>query len=703
MSPARQPRPLPRAPVLLGPYLLDWGRLRLDSPGASVKLTPKAGAVLALLLRESGRTVSRNELFDHAWPGSHSSDDVLTQVMQELRRAFDDRQRTPGWIVTVPKLGYRWEGPPAVAPDALGPAPTISPAPRVPMRSRRVMLAGLAVIAALIAAFYALPRDAGIALDTLPLATPLLREPAQEFDPHLSADGKLLVYVRAQDTHFALRLRHLADGEETTLLETGDAVLGAARLSRALDAVAYLRRTATSCELHTITLVGNADRMIASDCPKSLPSSADWSADGTALYYTRAASGDTVAQRHPAIHRIELRSGVTQRISDAGRWFSVDLHPRISADGREVAFVRDGDGRNRVVLAPADGGDEREVPYALWPYRVEWDGDDFVLAMHGRTGLELWRGDRTGALQRPLAREGAGPGLSLSLAGRLVFERHRADDNLWRLDLLDPTAPPRQLTEETGSESSPRLSPDARSLAYLSDADGSFEVHVRDMVDGRRRQWSHLAPRVPLDLRWDPRGHRALLVVGTEEGKRLAMLQEDGSLATLPAALEALVPAQIEWDGTSGDLWIAAERDGRRELLRARAPTFARVELAVDGAVVSFGLREGQPVLLRPSGTGFETVDGTPATPTQAMAIPSDQWAWRADRIVQAVQRGGDNDARIMVSDAITGAELRRVELPLPQPPLGRHFELTDDTLFYSRRDRVESDLHELSDIGAMR
>jgi len=91
--------------------LIDWGRLVIVRHDATIKLTPKAAAVLQQLLSQPDVTVTRQALLDAVWPGTASSDEVLTQVIAELRRALEDPARQARYIATVPKLGYRWIGP----------------------------------------------------------------------------------------------------------------------------------------------------------------------------------------------------------------------------------------------------------------------------------------------------------------------------------------------------------------------------------------------------------------------------------------------------------------------------------------------------------------------------------------------------------------------------------------------------------------
>lgn len=88
-------------------YVLDLERGCLFLDGSEIVLRPKTFAVLRFLLENSGRLVSKDELFTAVWPNIAVTDDVLVQSVGELRRALaDDGQRL---IRTVPRRGYRFE------------------------------------------------------------------------------------------------------------------------------------------------------------------------------------------------------------------------------------------------------------------------------------------------------------------------------------------------------------------------------------------------------------------------------------------------------------------------------------------------------------------------------------------------------------------------------------------------------------------
>src|SRR5262249_10937244 len=55
-----------------------------------------------------GRLVTKAELRQHVWGGTHVSDTVLRVCVQEIRAALGDAAATPQYLETVEPEGYRW-------------------------------------------------------------------------------------------------------------------------------------------------------------------------------------------------------------------------------------------------------------------------------------------------------------------------------------------------------------------------------------------------------------------------------------------------------------------------------------------------------------------------------------------------------------------------------------------------------------------
>jgi DNA-binding winged helix-turn-helix (wHTH) protein len=103
----------------LGEWIIKPQRDCIERGEGVVHVKPKAMAVLEHLARSSGDVITRDELFDAVWPGGVVTDDVLTQSIVELRKAFGDSARHPHVIETIPRVGFRLV--PAVTPLNNGP------------------------------------------------------------------------------------------------------------------------------------------------------------------------------------------------------------------------------------------------------------------------------------------------------------------------------------------------------------------------------------------------------------------------------------------------------------------------------------------------------------------------------------------------------------------------------------------------------
>lgn len=79
----------------------------IHGQGKSTRVKPRSMAVLLCLADADGDVVDKNDLMDAVWGQSIVTDDVLTQSIVELRKAFDDHANHPKVIETIRKVGFR--------------------------------------------------------------------------------------------------------------------------------------------------------------------------------------------------------------------------------------------------------------------------------------------------------------------------------------------------------------------------------------------------------------------------------------------------------------------------------------------------------------------------------------------------------------------------------------------------------------------
>ena len=87
---------------------VDLAEFRVHKNGVSQKITPRSFEVLTYLLRNPGRVVEKQELFENIWRENFVSDNALTRVVREIRQVIGDDAGAPRYIETVPKRGYRF-------------------------------------------------------------------------------------------------------------------------------------------------------------------------------------------------------------------------------------------------------------------------------------------------------------------------------------------------------------------------------------------------------------------------------------------------------------------------------------------------------------------------------------------------------------------------------------------------------------------
>ena len=96
-----------RKRLSIGEWTVDPEADELSRGGATVRIEPKAMDVLMLLAARVGHVVTRDELLASAWPGVVVGDEALTQEINKLRKALGDNSRSPSYIDTIAKRGYR--------------------------------------------------------------------------------------------------------------------------------------------------------------------------------------------------------------------------------------------------------------------------------------------------------------------------------------------------------------------------------------------------------------------------------------------------------------------------------------------------------------------------------------------------------------------------------------------------------------------
>jgi DNA-binding response OmpR family regulator len=98
------------APLRLGDVVVDTSSRLVTRNGVPCPLTPKAYELLLALVRRSGAVVTRNELLKEVWGYSaFVTTRTVDSHVAELRRKIEADPANPRHVITVWKVGYRFE------------------------------------------------------------------------------------------------------------------------------------------------------------------------------------------------------------------------------------------------------------------------------------------------------------------------------------------------------------------------------------------------------------------------------------------------------------------------------------------------------------------------------------------------------------------------------------------------------------------
>lgn len=553
-----------------------------------LRVTPKSMGVLLALVEQAGRVVSRDALLAGVWPDTLPTNDVITQAITQLRKAFGEQRGNPRYIETIAKNGYRllaeveWLDsdagiePPqepaelAVAsfsPTIAGAPPAIDlPPPPQPAaagkRSRTkgaaLALAALTLMLLAASAMWWVQRTrqaSGIVQPSAAATTAPARSyqlitssPGFEIFPTLSPDASQVAYVVLPDgstggSRIVVQTTDQSQPRQLTEPPPGTWDSAPAWAPNGRE-IAFLRLVpGERCQVMAISLGGGAERELTRCAPQSRPSF-DWSPDSGSLVFSSLASGSGP----PGLRRFDLSTGQWRHLAYGATRRDVDHLPRYSPDGKWIAFIRNaplGD----LWRIPAEGGVAEPLTRQRAEFRGwDWtpDGKAIVFGRRVDGHTRLYRLDIASRSLQDFGVEDAQTPSIAAKADALAFVQRKPRFGIYRLP-LDPGegsdgAAAERLFASSGRDVLPAVSPDGGQLLFASDRSGDFGLWWGQLdrpdslrlIDGLHPESRHL----PV---WS-RDSRRALVVGTDNQGHFGLFEvqpENGQIAALPLPVKS--------------------------------------------------------------------------------------------------------------------------------------------------------------------
>ncbi|WP_238345778.1 winged helix-turn-helix domain-containing protein [Luteimonas saliphila] len=620
--------------------------------GEPMRVTVKAMQVLLVLVERRGTVVARSTLLERVWPDTMPTDDVVTQAIAQLRKAFGDDRESPRYIETIAKAGYRliaevqWQTEPdgsdsaaidgEPATPAAAPPPAVleggtddmaEPAARVPRAIAAawptLVLAAVLLLAIVLAFSKRSPVDAApLAGDTEPqrVVAPIVYRaitstPGLERLPALSPDGATVAFAQAgsEGEGSTLMLQEVAQASARSLTtpEAGHSDVMPV-WSRDGTRIAFVRVTPRDCRIMIVASSGGEARE-AGRCLRQAYSMFDWTPDGRGIVMGGLRSAEDASA---PLQRLDLANGRWQPLAYGIADGDVDLMPRYSPDGRWLAF------RRNISLAdlwlmPAGGGTPRRLTNLRGDIRGwDWlpDGSGLVFShVTSEAGLYVYR-LADGSID-PLPTLSTGNAVHPDLAAgawSMVFEIDQSRSGLFRVRIDGEAPEPARepLFESSGVDMLPAISPDGRTLAFISDRTMAVQLWLGQVgradtlraIEGLRPVPRHL----PV---WSADG-RTLLVLGkTGDGDRVFEV-DAGSGRVRRLAVPDANPVFAAYTGDPDRLLVGVDGgQGRIRLVLYARVDWREIASIDDVAVARYDATGDRVFFTRPSKVGLWRAD----------------------------------------------------------------------------------------------
>jgi Tol biopolymer transport system component len=413
--------------------------------------------------------------------------------------------------------------------------------------------------------------------------------PGAEEDPSLSPDGNFVVFSwpgPASNGNDDIWIKAVEGDTLRRLTETPDALEKFPEWSPDGRYITFSRTVKDTWTVYVVSALGGHERLIAEGARMS-----SWTPDGQALVM----SSLTPARIFPVVHHV-LESGVRRTLTEPPAGFS-DMKPRVSPDGKTVAFQRSGADRSAIFVVPVNGGEERQI--GEWVSGtiggLSWtpDGREILYGEPVTSGRRLVRATVDGS--EPQA-EVAGvpfgsvnPTVSRFRSGgtyRLAISSSHVDVGLRMVDLRAPlqgkTIPgAAPFADATRVDLPGRFSPDGTQVAFVSDRGGSQQVWVAGRDGSALRSVTILKNATVNVGSWSPDGQRLVFDASVAGNTDIYAVRTDGgSLKRLTQS--SAIEIDAEWSHDGGWIYYSSDESGTPAIWKMPADGGKGVQLTVE-------------------------------------------------------------------------------------------------------------------------
>ena len=520
-----------------GPYRLDTSRNKAYQDGEPLELKRKTYELLVLLVERAGELVEKEELLGKMWPDQIVEESNLSQHIYRLRKMLGDNPKSQDYILTVPGKGYIFNQKVRQLAEA---EVADRPGGRFTARSGKAStgagslpgLLGLLGIALSFGAYLVWGNFSGAAGPKLLRTIPLVALPGEESRPAFSPNGQMLafslegglggnqdIYVKMVSRQEMWRVTRNSEKESNAAWSPDGANL------------AFLRHSGPftkKSQLIVAPVRGGTEREIA-----SVWGGVAWSPNGRYL----AVSDDEGPGTAKGLYLVSEDGRERRNVSTTPE-ITFDTNLRFSPDGKTIAFVRWKNNINADIFLVDICSrqlrqltfEDRQIPDIQWSP----GGREIYFILNRQGNNRLWRVSVEGGdpvlmalVSVDLESIAISPDSSL-----LAFSQTAADRVVEVFETDGATAQSRCTIDSPRKDDTPRFSHDGTRIAFVSSRTGSDEIWIANSDCSNPYQLTRLNQTEQVGVgspRWSPDGRTLVFDRNANGNADIFTIRADGS------------------------------------------------------------------------------------------------------------------------------------------------------------------------------
>jgi len=546
-----------------GVQVFEFGQFRADLRARTllcgsqpVPITSKVFDTLAVLLRNHGQVVEKDQLLKAIWPDAVVEESNLHHYVSTVRKALGEKSGENRFVATVPGRGYSFVGPVRLVTQE---------APEVSRFARRRLVLGAALLA-FVALLVVVSRSVA---HRIPPDKPSIRHLTASLGvaemASFSPDGKEVVFswqVQGED-HSHLYTK--AIGSETMLpITSGADSYSYPAWSPDGARIAFIRYSAAR-EVKEFCLMpargGPVTVLAPARCQANNSTKIVWTKDGNHVII------ESIDTSQPSRLNLLSVDGKQRRLLASAVEQSMDFAPAVSPDGKLLAFLRRVRVNYELRVMPTMG-DESKVLLAedrgVAGSGIAWTPDSRGIVYSTSAGL--WKVPLSGGDPAPL---GIGSDKAsypaISKRGDLAFTEPATQVTLIRATLPQPGQGPvvlRELFSSTQKVRYPQWSPDGKQIAFWSERSGTPEISLSDAEGGSQAQLTSFAGGGPPDNpRWSPDGKTIAFDAAPAGNSDIYLISASGG-APRRLTTEPSMDTHAAWSNDGETIYFSSDRSG---------------------------------------------------------------------------------------------------------------------------------------------